>query len=601
MRIPGWRSILGGLLVITSATGVETVALSQPAVAGPALTYPSSSELSWGAGTEGELGNGTTTAAQQTPVAVSLPSGVTAITEIAAGNQNGYAIGSDGNVYSWGSGYTGQLGNGSTKTTQPNPVQVSLPSGVTATAIASAGETAYAVGSDGNLYAWGYGGAGQLGNGTTTAAQATPVTVSLPSGVTATAIAAGLETAFAIGSNGNLYAWGYGGAGELGNGTTTIRQTTPIQVSLPAGVTAKGIAAGSQTAYAIGSNGDVYAWGNGFNGQLGNGTTTATQPTPVAVSLPAGVTATTIAAGSQTGYAVGSDSNIYTWGYGGDGELGNDTTTTAQPTPVTVSLPAGVTATSIAAGSYTGYAIGSDSNVYAWGYGLDGELGNGTTTAAQPTPVTVSLPAGDVPTALGPEDQSETGYVVVYSQITLVQGSPTNATVNYGAGYTGQLSVTNLPTGGAPLTWATTTSSPNVSVSSSGAVTAPTTDTPGTYTVSGSVKDAYGDTGPWSFALTVNSTGSQVVITTTSLPDGTVGQPYSFQLEAIGGTPPYTWNKYPPKGNGTLPPWLHLPTSGLISGTPKRSGTFTLVVKCLDSSHSHKTQGVQQLTLTINP
>jgi hypothetical protein len=91
-----------------------------------------------------------------------------------------------------------------------------------------------------------------------------------------------------------------------------------------------------------------------------------------------------------------------------------------------------------------------------------------------------------------------------------------------------------------------------------------------------------------------------VTITTTTLPPGTVGQPYSFQLQATGGTPPYTWNKYPPKGQGVLPLGLHLSKSGLISGTPKRSGTYTITVKCLDSSHSHKTQAIQTLTLVIN-
>jgi DNA-binding beta-propeller fold protein YncE len=92
----------------------------------------------------------------------------------------------------------------------------------------------------------------------------------------------------------------------------------------------------------------------------------------------------------------------------------------------------------------------------------------------------------------------------------------------------------------------------------------------------------------------------QVTITTTSLPPGTVDQPYSVQLEAVGGTPPYTWNKYLVKGMGTLPSGVTLSKSGLISGTPTRTGTFSFTVKCLDSSHSHKTQATQALTLTIN-
>jgi hypothetical protein len=110
----------------------------------------------------------------------------------------------------------------------------------------------------------------------------------------------------------------------------------------------------------------------------------------------------------------------------------------------------------------------------------------------------------------------------------------------------------------------------------------------------------YPASAPSTFVGTV-TVPDQLQITTKTLPDGTIGQPYSFQLEATGGLPPYSWNKYPPKGNGVLPFGLSLSKSGLISGIPKRTGTFIITVKCLDSTHSHKRQGVQTLTLSINP
>ncbi len=97
------------------------------------------------------------------------------------------------------------------------------------------------------------------------------------------------------------------------------------------------------------------------------------------------------------------------------------------------------------------------------------------------------------------------------------------------------------------------------------------------------------------------SSTSHVVITTASLPEAALGVPYSFQLQAVGGLPPYTWNKYGPKGRGSLPWRVSLSRSGLISGTPKKAGTYTIIVKCLDSTHSHRTQATQTLTLTVNP
>ncbi len=84
-------------------------------------------------------------------------------------------------------------------------------------------------------------------------------------------------------------------------------------------------------------------------------------------------------AGHGSTYAVGSDGNAYAWGDNAEGDLG-DGTQTYSSTPVRVDLPAGVTAKAVAGGSDNGYAIGSDGNVYAWGWNGQGELGDGTTT-----------------------------------------------------------------------------------------------------------------------------------------------------------------------------------------------------------------------------
>ena len=42
----------------------------------------------------------------------------------------------------------------------------------------------------------------------------------------------------------------------------------------------------------------------------------------------------------------------------------------------------------------------------------------------------------------------------------------------------------------------------------------------------------------------------------------------------------YSWNKYPPRGRGVLPRWVCLSKSGLISGTPKKAGTYMIIVRC---------------------
>src|SRR5262249_50151333 len=63
-----------------------------------------------------------------------------------------------------------------------------------------------------------------------------------------------------------------------------------------------------------------------------------------------------------------------------------------------------------------------------------------------------------------------------------------------------------------------------------------------------------------------------VTITTTTLPDATIGSPYSAQLSAIGGVPPYTWSLSP--ASPALPAGLALSTNGVVSGTPTGPAAF---------------------------
>ncbi len=266
-------------------------------------------------------------------------------------------------------------------------------------AVAAGHGSTYAVGSDGNAYAWGDNAQGDLGDGTQTYSS-TPVRVDLPAGVTAKAVAGGSDNGYAIGSDGNVYAWGWNGQGELGDGTTTGPNLcgssgtdncswSPVRVSLPAGVTATALSTAGEpqpgNAYAIGSDGNLYAWGDNTSGQLGDGTTTPSD-TPVRVELPAGVHPTAVSGGGYDGYAIGSDGNLYAWGFNGLGGLGNGTTVTSN-TPVRVTLPAGVSPVALS-GSQDGdgYVIGSDGNLYAWGYNVYGEVGDGTTSGPNQCP-----------------------------------------------------------------------------------------------------------------------------------------------------------------------------------------------------------------------
>ncbi len=354
-----------------------------------------------------------------------------------------YAIGSDGRVYAWGDNSQGGLGDGST-TPSASPVVVSLPSGVTATAITAAQGTGYAIGSNGKLYAWGDNNLGKLGDGTAATNSLTPVLVSLPSGVTPTAIAGGYQSAYAMGSDGKIYAWGDNFYGELGNGGTT-NSSTPVPVSLPSGVTPKHIAGGGGTGYAIGSDGNLYAWGYNANGGLGDNSTTSSS-TPVVVQFPTGVTAKAVTGGGGFAHAIGSDGNLYGWGLGSTAnQLGTGSSDSS--VPIEVSLASGVTPTAISDNIHTGYAIGSNGKLYAWGYGLAGELGNGSPGNFSP-PVVVSLPSGSTPLSLGAEPGAVSGFAIVNAPPSspMVTLQPTGQTVVAGDNATFSASAVGYPT-----------------------------------------------------------------------------------------------------------------------------------------------------------
>ena len=78
------------------------------------------------------------------------------------------------------------------------------------------------------------------------------------------------------------------------------------------------------------------------------------------------------------------------------------------------------------------------------------------------------------------------------------------------------------------------------------------------------------------FEISVNG----VMISTSTLPNGTVGTPYSTTLTATGGTTPYSWTLT----SGALPAGLGLSQNGTISGTPTGAGQSNFTVQVTDSS-----------------
>lgn len=333
----------------------------------------------WGRNQVGQLGNGTLFDWSRAANVTGLASGVAAIT---AGNYHTCALTTAGGVKCWGLGMFGQLGNG-VNADQPIPVDVSsLASGVIGIAAGTLHTCALTTG--GGVKCWGLNDNGQLGDGTTTSSN-TPVDVSgLTSGVTAIA-GGGLHTC-AVVTGGGVKCWGWNDYGQLGNDTFTST-TTPVAVVGLAGAVDT-IAAGIAHTCAITTGGGLQCWGaNAQRGQVGDGSTTD-RKTPVdVVGLSSGVSA--VDGGSAHTCAIIAG-GAKCWGGNALGQLGDGTATPLQRTPVAVvGLAAG--AVGVGTGEVFSCAVLESGGVKCWGNNQYGQLGNGRSGLQESRPVPVDV------------------------------------------------------------------------------------------------------------------------------------------------------------------------------------------------------------------
>jgi uncharacterized repeat protein (TIGR02543 family) len=201
-----------------------------------------------------------------------------------------------------------------------------------------------AVSSTGQVYAWGNNSNNQLGDGTTNNSR-TPTLISftgLQTGETIQKVSAGQIHSLALTTNGRVYAWGDNSSNQLGDGSTTNRSSpTLINFSgLQDGETIQTVIAGSFHSLALTTNSRIYTWGTNSYGQLGDGTT-INRPSPKLIEISGlqdGETVLTVNAGALHSLALTTTGRIYTWGYNGSGQLGDDTVVSKhRPTLIYVS------------------------------------------------------------------------------------------------------------------------------------------------------------------------------------------------------------------------------------------------------------------------
>ncbi len=329
---------------------------------------------------------------QLSPTPVTLPGPVK---EVASSNSDQYTLLANGTVYAWGLGRDGQLGDGTTADSLDTPVQVDFPPGVVIADLATDAmpyNTGLAIDTTGHAWGWGANKSGELCLGNVSE-YLTPVELPLAEPVTAVA---GADGHALYDSGGTVYACGDNHGGDLGDGTIAP-STMPVPVDGLADVDVRTLVASYEDSGALLDDGTYLDWGYDAQGQLGEGTFGADSSIPVVVPLPDGVTQ--VAQGGsdldngQT-LVMLTEGSLRSWGDDQWGQLG-DGGTTNQASPVPFTPPPGVTYVGLASGGLTSYAVTRTGDVYAWGDGAEGEIGNGA-TATELTPVMVESGAARV-------------------------------------------------------------------------------------------------------------------------------------------------------------------------------------------------------------
>lgn len=343
--------------------------------------------LTWGDNSDGQLGTGSSDPYSATPDTIRVIRPMAPAVAVAGGGAHSLMLDESSVVWAWGAGTRGQLGNGSSSSAS-TAVRVVLDRDMTTVvAIAAGGRHSVLLDSAGHVWTWGANDEGQLGIGSYVD-QSLPRMVSPGSMGAVVAIAAGAEHTVALSARGLLWAWGRNLHGALG-GATPPSSNVPVAVTRPEGMNGVvAVAAGAYHTLALANDGYVWAWGANGRGQLGNGAH-ADSATPVRVTRPTGMARpVALAAGGEHSLAITEESTpgglvrlLWAWGSDASGQLGNGPPLAASDTPVQVVPAAGLTSpVAVAAGDAHSVSIDLLGELQSWGANTHGELGDGGTS-----------------------------------------------------------------------------------------------------------------------------------------------------------------------------------------------------------------------------
>lgn len=281
-------------------------------------------------------------------------------------------------LYSWGMNSFGVGGLNTSGGHTSSPTQIGT--GTTWKSVSSRATNSAAIRNDGTLWTWGYNTDGQLGHNDTVYARSSPTQVG--TATTWNLVSVGGYSIMATKTDGTLWSWGDGTQGQLGLGNT-IKRSSPVQVGT--GTDWNRIDTSSASSIATKTNGTLWAWGQGYMGKLGLGDT-VDRSSPVQVG--ADTTWNRISISTSQCLAIKTDGTLWAWGRNDNhGSLGlNEISTYRKLSPTQVGTSTNWNL--VSGGEYSSMATKTDGTLWTWGQNNIGQLGlNNISNRSSPTQV----------------------------------------------------------------------------------------------------------------------------------------------------------------------------------------------------------------------
>jgi alpha-tubulin suppressor-like RCC1 family protein len=298
---------------------------------------------------------------------------------LGVGDADACALSAAGALSCWGVNPWGEVGVGDQlEHATPQPV-----SGISATAVVGGANDTCAIDIQSAAWCWGANEYGQIGDDTQTP-RFTPTGVQKLPGKVTQIVNSGLRGC-AVVNKGKAFCWGDDTDGALGHNGSGQKSLPVAVLGLPSSDPVQ-MATGQISSCALVAGGQIWCWGSNLDGELGNGSPLGSHSNqPVQVSL--GGTATQLAGLGQTFCALVQTGDVFCWGDGTHGELGDNATSDSNVPVQVVNL--GSRAIEISGVGYSACALLENPvDVQCWGDNYAGELGDGSTSNSD-VPVSV--------------------------------------------------------------------------------------------------------------------------------------------------------------------------------------------------------------------